>query len=89
MATIGRNRAVVNLKNNNFSGRIAWWMWLFVHLLTLVGIRNKIVTLVNWIWNYFTYNSSLRLIIKPEARSKREEPECEIKIPVERNSNKT
>lgn len=76
MATIGRNRAVVDLKWHKFAGRFAWWMWLLVHLLTLMGIRNKIVTLINWIWNYFSYNSSLRLLIKPAIRAKRPMPYC-------------
>lgn len=76
MATIGRNRAVVDLKHKKMAGRFAWWMWLLVHLVTLVGIRNKIVTLINWVWNYFSYNSSLRLLIKPAIRDKRPTPEC-------------
>lgn len=76
MATIGRNRAVVDLKIHKFAGRFAWWMWLLVHLLTLVGIRNKIVTFINWVVNYFTYNSSLRLLIKPTLRGKRPSPYC-------------
>ncbi|MEG0947785.1 MAG: NAD(P)/FAD-dependent oxidoreductase [Bacteroidales bacterium] len=76
MATIGRNRAVVDLKHSHLAGRFAWWMWLLVHLVTLVGVRNKIVTLINWVWNYFSYNSSLRLLIKPAIRNKRPKPEC-------------
>lgn len=76
MATIGRNRAVVDLPYHKFAGRFAWWMWLLVHLVTLVGVRNKIVTLINWVWNYFSYNSSLRLLIKPTQRAKRPTPYC-------------
>lgn len=76
MATIGRNRAVVDLKHSKMAGRFAWWMWLLVHLVTLVGVRNKIVTLINWVWNYFSYNSSLRLLIKPALRNKRPKPVC-------------
>ncbi|MEG1586710.1 MAG: NAD(P)/FAD-dependent oxidoreductase [Bacteroidales bacterium] len=76
MATIGRNRAVVDLHHKKMAGRLAWWIWLLVHLVTLVGVRNKIVTLINWVWNYFSYNSSLRLLIKPAIRNKRPKPEC-------------
>ncbi len=65
MATIGRNRAVAELPHASFHGSIAWFCWMFVHLLSLLGMRNKAATLMNWIWNYFTYNSSLRLLIRP------------------------
>ena len=64
MATIGRNQAVVDLKLLHFSGILAWVIWLFVHLMALVGFRNKIVVFVNWAWNYFSYDRGLRLIIK-------------------------
>lgn len=77
MATIGRNRAVVDLKLFHFGGRLAWWTWLFIHLITLVGIRSKIITFVNWVWNYFTYNSSLRIMVNPTLRNKRPSPTCE------------
>jgi NADH dehydrogenase len=65
MATIGRNNAVVDLPFIHFQGVLAWFTWVFVHLMTLVGFRNKTVALVNWIWNYFSYDRGLRLIIKP------------------------
>lgn len=64
MATVGRNHAVVELKLMKFSGIFGWLVWLFVHLMSLVGFRNKLVVLVNWAWNYFTYDRGLRLIIK-------------------------
>jgi len=64
MATIGRNQAVVDFKMLRFSGVLAWVIWLFVHLMALVGFRNKIVVFVNWAWNYFSYDRGLRLIIK-------------------------
>ncbi len=65
MATIGRNRAVVDLKNGHISGIVAWLVWMFVHLISLLGMRNKITVLINWIWAYFNYSTSLRLLIHP------------------------
>lgn len=66
MATIGRNRAVVDMGRIHLKGRIAWLAWMFVHLLSLLGMRNKTVVLINWIWSYFTFSSGLRLLVKPE-----------------------
>jgi len=65
MATVGRNNAVVDLKFIKFGGVVGWVVWLFVHLMTLVGFRNKLVVLVNWAYSYFTYDRGLRLIIRP------------------------
>lgn len=70
MATIGRNRAVADLGKRNMAGFIAWILWLFVHLFAIVGVKNKVFVFLNWIWNYFTYDQSLRLIIKPYKRIK-------------------
>lgn len=68
MATIGRNKAVVDLKFWRFQGFFAWITWMFIHLLFLVGFRNKMVTLMNWIVNYFSYDRGTRLIIRPFNR---------------------
>jgi NADH dehydrogenase len=65
MATIGRNRAVVDMKNIHLKGFVAWLAWMFVHLVTLLGMRNKAVVLVNWMWGYCSYSTSLRLIMRP------------------------
>lgn len=67
MATIGRNRAVVDLPHPKLHiyGRPAWIAWMAIHLLSLLGMRNKISVFINWIWGYFTYSSSLRLLILP------------------------
>ncbi|MDQ3393351.1 MAG: NAD(P)/FAD-dependent oxidoreductase [Bacteroidota bacterium] len=66
MATIGRKKAVVDLPGGiKFSGFIAWVVWMFVHILYLVGFRNKLVVFSNWVWNYFTYDRGIRLIIRP------------------------
>ncbi|MEG2163907.1 MAG: NAD(P)/FAD-dependent oxidoreductase [Bacteroidales bacterium] len=64
MATIGRNKAVVNIKGYHIHGTIAWIMWMFVHLMSLLGMKNKIIVFVNWIWNYISYSSSLRVFIR-------------------------
>ncbi len=64
MATVGRNRAVVDIGNIRFQGVFAWFVWMFVHLMTLVGFRNKLVVFVNWVWSYFSYDRGTRLIIR-------------------------
>ena len=65
MATVGKNRAVADLKKLSFSGMIAWWMWMAIHLISILGMRNKLNVMLNWIWNYFTYSTSLRLLLRP------------------------
>lgn len=65
MATIGRNRAVVDFRKIHLKGFIAWAGWMFVHLMYLIGFRNKAVVLVNWVWSYMTYDKGNRLIIRP------------------------
>ncbi|MGY5352175.1 NAD(P)/FAD-dependent oxidoreductase [Wenyingzhuangia sp. IMCC45533] len=71
MATIGRNKAVVDLKNFKFGGVIAWLIWMLVHLVSLVGFKNRLVILVNWIYNYFNYNKGSRVIIRRYSIRKR------------------
>jgi len=63
MATVGRNKAVVDLKNVRFQGFFAWFVWMFVHLLSLIGFRNKLFVFINWLVSYFSYDKSNRLII--------------------------
>jgi len=63
MATIGRNRAIVETAKFSFDGLPAWLTWLFVHLMTLVGYRNKVIAFINWAWNYLSYDRGMRLII--------------------------
>ncbi|MDE6533903.1 MAG: NAD(P)/FAD-dependent oxidoreductase [Muribaculaceae bacterium] len=65
MATVGKNKAVADLPGQSFSGFIAWVAWMVIHLLSLLGMRNKATVLLNWMWNYFTYSSSLRLLLRP------------------------
>jgi len=69
MATIGRNRAVVDLPFWRFQGAFAWLVWLFVHLFSILGSKNKLIVFLNWVWNYITYDQSLRLVIKPWHRN--------------------
>jgi len=70
MATIGRNLAVADLHFLHFGGLFAWLIWLFVHLMAIVGAKNRIIIFLNWMWHYFTLDQSLRLLIstKPENR---------------------
>ena len=68
MATIGRNKAVVDLPSFSFTGFLAWVVWLFVHLFALIGVKNKIFVFINWVWNYITYDQSLRIILKAKER---------------------
>ena len=68
MATIGRNLAVVELPFVRFYGFFAWLTWMFVHLMAIVGVKNRLLVFINWFWNYVTYDQSLRLILKPTVR---------------------
>lgn len=65
MATIGRNKAVVDLKHYKFQGVFAWFVWMYVHLFFLIGFRNRIVVFVNWVYNYIRFDREARLIIRP------------------------
>ena len=68
-ATIGRGKAVADIGKLHFGGRPAWWIWLFVHLTFLITFRNKLFVLVNWFWNYITFDKGNRLIIRPYVKS--------------------
>lgn len=70
MATIGRNKAVVDLKKYTFGGFFAWFVWMFVHLWFLVGFRNRIVTFFNWTNSYINFDRAARLIIRPFKKNK-------------------
>ena len=71
MATIGRNKAVADLNFMHFSGLPAWLAWLFVHVVFLVGFRNRIAVLLQWAWAYFTFNKGARLITRTSRRTTR------------------
>ncbi|PNQ72192.1 FAD-dependent oxidoreductase [Hanstruepera neustonica] len=65
MATIGRNKAVVDLSRVKFAGFFAWFVWMFIHLMALVGFRNRVVVFFNWVYNYINFDKAARLIIRP------------------------
>lgn len=73
MATIGRNRAVVDLPHKiKFAGRAAWFSWMFIHLISIAGFRNKLVVSLNWFWRYLTYDRGNRVLIRnPEEMSRK------------------
>jgi len=72
MATIGRNRAVVDLPFINFGGIIAWFIWMFLHLMLLVDFRNRLIVFANWSWSYFKYDKGLRLIVRKVKKNEDE-----------------
>src|SRR5690606_1835103 len=71
MAIIGKNKAVVDLPNPkwHFKGFLAWIIWLFIHLISLITYRNRINTFYNWMIAYFARDQSLRMIIRPDKKS--------------------
>ena len=66
LATIGRSRAIADFGRVRFTGRLAWFLWLFVHIMYLVGFRNRIMVLIEWAYAYFTYQAGVRLITDVE-----------------------
>lgn len=72
MATIGRNKAVVDLPKFKFQGVFAWYVWMFVHLFFLIGFRNRMVVFINWVYNYVRFDREARLIIRPFKRRLKE-----------------
>ncbi len=74
MATVGRNKAVADLGKIKVGGVLGWFLWMVVHLISLVGFRNKVVVLINWFFNYFSYDRKIRLIIRPVNRGIVNEP---------------
>ena len=70
MATIGRNKAVVDMGKLKFGGFFAWFVWMFIHLYFLVGFRNRLITFFNWVYNYANYDKASRLIIRPFKSNK-------------------
>lgn len=80
MATVGRNRAVAEFKKVRMQGWFAWIVWLVVHLRSILGVRNKVVVLLNWVWNYLTYDQSMRMIVyAKKAKEVREREEKEAR----------
>lgn len=73
MATIGKHRAVVDLPNFKFQGFLAWYFWMFLHLMLILSVRNKLAVFFNWMWSYVNKDSSLRLIIIPNKKNRTEQ----------------
>ena len=69
MATIGKYRAVVDLPKFKFQGFFAWYFWMFLHLMLILSVRNKLAVFFNWMWSYINKDSSLRLIIIPNKKN--------------------
>jgi NADH dehydrogenase len=72
MATIGRNKAVVDLPRWKFQGVFAWFVWMFVHLYSLIGVRSKLVVFFNWVYNYIRSDRETRLIVRPYKNKNKE-----------------
>lgn len=68
MATVGRHLAVVDLPFIQFQGFFAWLFWMFLHLMLILGVKNKLFVFINWMFKYFTFDQSLRLILKPHKK---------------------
>ncbi|SEJ03036.1 NADH dehydrogenase [Cyclobacterium xiamenense] len=81
MATVGRKLAVVDLPFIKFQGLLAWLTWLFVHLMAIVGVKNRIFIFLDWSWNYLSFDPSLRLLIKPTISK----PEDREKLTLKKN----
>ncbi|MBE3085437.1 MAG: NAD(P)/FAD-dependent oxidoreductase [Bacteroidetes bacterium] len=67
MATVGRHLAVAELPSFSFHGVFAWFVWMFIHLMGIIGVKNKLMIFINWAWKYFTYDQSTRLILRPKG----------------------
>lgn len=72
MATVGRNAAVAEVGGYPFTGFVAWWLWVVIHLYNLIGFRNRLVVLINWAWDYFFFERVARLILATEQSPVRE-----------------
>jgi len=69
MATLGRHAAVAEIGDFKVAGPVAWFLWLFVHLKELLGVKNKMFVLASWAWNYVTYDQPLRIIVRPRLQN--------------------
>lgn len=72
LATVGRNKAVADLKHIKLHGFPAWMVWMLVHLRSILGVKNRLVVLIDWVWNYFTYDQSMRFILFIPGRKRPE-----------------
>ena len=69
LATVGRNLALAEIGKIKLKGFVAWFVWMAVHLMSIIGVKNRLFILINWMWLYLTYDQSLRLIIKPTFKN--------------------
>src|ERR1035437_9203510 len=69
MATVGRHLAVLELPSVCFQGVFAWFIWMFIHLMCIIGVKNKLLIFMNWAFKYFTYDQSTKLILRPKGCS--------------------
>jgi NADH dehydrogenase len=81
MAIISKYKAVVDLPHGFFKGILAWFVWLFVHIIPLVGFRNKLKLAFSWLWSFITNDPTLRLIIRPQVDKKVKDLERSAKTP--------
>lgn len=89
MATVGRNKAVADLPGKmHLGGFVAWLIWMFIHLISIIGFRNKLVVFSNWVWNYFTYDRGTRLIIRPYIQGKTPK-EASTELPIKETVNES
>jgi len=68
MATVGKHKAVVDLPFMSFQGRLAWFTWMFLHLMLILSVKNKLTIFINWAISYFTNDTTLRLILLPNRK---------------------
>ena len=69
MATVGKHKAVVDLPFAKFKGYMAWFVWMFLHLMLILSVKSKLIIFINWAWTYITKDTSLRLILKDNKGS--------------------
>ena len=68
MATIGRNKAVVDLPFISFKGFMGWLTWMFLHLMLILSVKNKMIIFIDWAWAYITKDTALRIILKDNKK---------------------
>ena len=87
MATISRNRAIVEFGKLQFSRLFAWFVWLVVHIYFLVGFKNRLFVVLSWAWSYLTFRRGARLIVEREWQSEKYSEQSTL--PLERSNGRT
>lgn len=80
LATIGRHLAVADFPFMHLKGFIAWLLWLFIHLMSILGVKNRVMIFINWSWNYLTYDQTLRLLLKPKPKVKDRKKQIDLNM---------